>query len=125
VREAGVLLDKNRRPLYWHAPAGRSVAYLPDSRDLWDVIWENRATISGFAHVHPGGGVPWPSNEDVTTFHAVEVALGVRLEWWIATQDAVAVFHHNEDSAPYVYTRSAVEKPDWYDELMRLANKEE
>lgn len=86
--EAGVLLDLNQQPLYWHIPPDRSGGALPDSRDLWDVIWENRNNISGFAHSHPGGGVPGPSHTDITTFAAVESGLGKRLIWWIISSDA-------------------------------------
>lgn len=61
--------------------------YLPDSRDLWDVMWGNRKELVGFAHSHPGSGLPGPSHEDLTTFSAVERALGIRLKWWITTVD--------------------------------------
>lgn len=83
--EAGVVLDLKGEPLHWHLPPGRSVGGLPDSRRLWDVIWENRDNISGIAHSHPGKGKPGPSYEDVTTFSAIEAALGRRLDWWIVS----------------------------------------
>jgi proteasome lid subunit RPN8/RPN11 len=89
--EAGVVVDKDGQPIFWHEPEGRSVAYLPDSRTLWQVIWDNRENIMGVAHSHPGGGRPGPSWEDVTTFSAIELALGKRLEWWIITTDQVVV----------------------------------
>lgn len=92
--EAGILLDLNQQPLYWHIPPDRSGGALPDSRDLWDVIWENRNNISGFAHSHPGGGVPGPSHTDVTTFAAVEAALGERLNWWIISSEAAVICQH-------------------------------
>ena len=85
--EAGVVLDLEGNPLHWHLPDGRSAGGLPDSRTLWDVIWENRANISGIAHSHPGFGVPGPSYEDVTTFHAIEKGLGRLLNWWIISGD--------------------------------------
>jgi len=72
-------------PLFWHLPEGRTVASLPDSRDLWSVLWEHRKNLVGVAHSHPGGGVPGPSYTDVTTFAAVEAGLGVRLNWWITS----------------------------------------
>lgn len=89
--EAGVLIDKSGAPLYWHTPAGRTGVSLPDSRDLWEVIWENRHNILGFAHSHPGGGTPVPSHTDITTFAAVEAALGARLDWWITSSDMMVV----------------------------------
>lgn len=89
--EAGVLIDLAGSPLYWHLPLGRTGVSLPDSKELWEVIWENRDRISGFAHSHPGAGPPWPSTEDLTTFSAVERALGRRLEWWIVSSDYLAL----------------------------------
>lgn len=90
--ETGVLLDQNYQPLFWHEPAGRGPGYLPDSRTLWDVLWENRARVWGFAHSHPGAGRTRPSLEDVTTFAAVEAAIGRRLVWPIITSDTVSLF---------------------------------
>lgn len=90
--EAGVVLDLQGQPIYWHLPPGRSGGSLPDSRDLWDVLWENRDNLSGFAHSHPGFGVPGPSHTDVTTFAAVEAGLGARLDWWIITSDSIGLF---------------------------------
>lgn len=89
--EAGVLLDLEGQPLHWHLPPGRSGGTLPDSRDLWDVIWSNRLNIAGFAHSHPGSGVPGPSYTDITTFAAVEAGLGQRLDWWIISSDEVCL----------------------------------
>lgn len=85
--ETGVLVDLERRPLHWHLPPGRNAGYLPDSPDLWQVIWHNRENILGFAHSHPGMGMPTPSHEDLSTFKAIEQALGKRLHWWIISQD--------------------------------------
>lgn len=89
--EAGALLNLDGEAIYWHLPPGRTGGSLPDSRDLWDVIWENRKAISGFAHSHPGSGVPGPSYTDVTTFAAIEAGLGQRLDWWIISSDAACL----------------------------------
>ena len=78
--------------LHHHAPPARTAVSLPDSRDLWSVLWSHRANLAGVAHTHPGGGRPAPSREDVTTFAAVEAGLGRRLVWWIANADGVAAF---------------------------------
>jgi hypothetical protein len=94
MMEAGVLISKNGEAAYWHEPAGRTSGSLPDSPDLWSVIWELRDHIGGFAHSHPGWGVPGPSQEDVTTFAAVEAALGRRLNWWIISHDKIVLVHH-------------------------------
>jgi hypothetical protein len=90
---------------------------LPDSRDLWDVIQENKDRVMGFAHSHPGSGIPAPSFEDVSTFAAIEAALGKRLVWWITSSDSFSewcwVGPHKWDYAqgPGVY------EPQWMNEL--------
>lgn len=91
--ETGVLINKQGEPIHWHLPPGRNSGYLPDSRDLWDIIWENRDNLLGFAHSHPGAGETGPSWEDITTFSAVERGLGRRLVWWITSEDRLAVLH--------------------------------
>ena len=121
--EAGVVLDLAGQPLHWHLPAGRSMGGLPDSRNLWDVIWENRTNISGIAHSHPGSGIPGPSQTDVTTFSAIEVALGRKLDWWIVSaEDAAWVLLRHKGPGKYDYRpwwSSAPEKvsPDWVKKL--------
>lgn len=105
--ETGVLVDRNHAPLLWHVPPGASQGSLPDSRDLWDVIWENRERVLGFAHVHPWDGQAAPSNVDLTTFDAVERALGRPLEWWIVT------FSETRRVTSYDPT-NLVYSPAWY-----------
>lgn len=87
--ENGVILDLNRQPLIWHMPKGSTEVRIPDSRRHWEDLWENKHQISGTAHSHPGCGEPHPSWEDVTTFAAIEMGLGKRLEWWITSKDVV------------------------------------
>ena len=87
--EAGVLIDLDGNVLFEHTPQGRSVAYLPDSQDLWSAIWESRDRVRGFAHSHPRGGSPTPSHTDVTTFHAIELGLGKKLDWWVWDEEFV------------------------------------
>lgn len=88
------MLSAEGEVLYEHAPAGATVVSLPDSRDLWEVLWEHRSVLGGVAHSHPGAGAPVPSSEDLTTFAACEAALGARLDWWIATADQVRCYRH-------------------------------
>lgn len=85
--EVGVLFDRDHQPIFWHEPPGRSMVAIPDSRTLWEALWENRERVLGFAHSHPGRGEPSPSHEDLTTFAAVERALGRPLAWWIVSED--------------------------------------
>jgi len=87
VMEVGVVIAKDGSVIHWHLPPNRTSVALPDSRDLWDILWENRDRLAGFAHSHPGSGLPGPSYTDVTTFAGVEAGLGRRLRWWITSTD--------------------------------------
>ena len=122
--EAGVVISKNGDPLFWHLPPGRTGGSLPDSRPLWDVIWEafQNDTLLGFAHSHPGSGVPGPSYSDVTTFAAVEAALGKRLDWWITSSDhVVQLVWDGPDKLSYRAT--IIGAPSWAAELRRLSQE--
>jgi len=87
MTEVGVVIAKDGTVLHWHLPPDRTEVSLPDSRSLWDILWEHRSQIAGFAHSHPGRGIPGPSHTDITTFAAIESALGARLQWWITSED--------------------------------------
>ena len=89
MTEVGVVVGRDGAALHWHAPPGRCSVALPDSRALWDVLWTHRDQVLGFAHSHPGSGRPSPSWTDLTTFAAIEAALGRRLTWWITSADRV------------------------------------
>jgi hypothetical protein len=89
MMEAAVVVGLDGNPIHWHSPPGRTSVAIPDTRTLWDVLWENRDNLAGVAHSHPGSGLPGPSLEDVTTFAAVESGLGRRLNWWIISTDRV------------------------------------
>lgn len=120
--ETAVVIDNLGCAIHWHVPAGRTVGSLPDSSDLWDVLWTHRSTLLGVAHTHPGAGAPLPSLEDVTTFAAVEAGLGVRLTWWIASRDQLAAFRH-AGPGKYDYTAAAVDErsPEWLARLRALS----
>ena len=122
--EAGVVLDPNNMPLHWHLPPGRSMGGLLDSRDLWEVIWENRDNISGIAHSHPGSGKPGPSHTDVTTFAAIEAALGRRLDWWIVSAGdgaLVLLRHAGPEKLDYQSAPIQVPYPTWIPRLCELS----
>lgn len=123
--EAGVVVDKDEQPLFWHLPLGRSAGSLPDSRTLWDVIWEafKADTLLGFAHSHPGSGVPGPSYSDVTTFAAIEAALGKRLTWWITSSDHVVEIHWDGPEKLSYRATIVIEAPSWGAELRRLSQE--
>jgi hypothetical protein len=120
--ETAVVIDKQGRAIHWHVPPGRTVGSLPDSGDLWQVLWDARDTLSGVAHTHPGAGSPLPSREDVTTFAAVEAGLGVRLIWWIASSDHLAAFRHTgPDRYDYAAAAAPDHDPAWLPRLRALS----
>jgi hypothetical protein len=120
MMEAAVVIDRDGAPIHWHTPPGRTAGSLPDSRELWDVLWESRDRLAGVAHSHPGGGIPGPSHEDLTTFSAVELALGLRLDWWITSSDAIVVVRwRGPDRYDYVAEEVGV-TPAWVERLRRL-----
>lgn len=119
--EAGVVVDTRGEPLHWHLPTNRTVASLPDNRDLWYVFWENRANLSGFAHSHPGRGTPGPSWTDLTTFAAVEDGIGQRLDWWITSEDSLVVCRWVGPGRHAYKVEPLAQEPAWVNELRRLS----
>jgi hypothetical protein len=120
--EAGVVVGIDGEAIHWHLPSNRSIASLPDSRTLWDVIWENRHRIVGIAHSHPGAGLPGPSYTDVTTFRAIEKALGRKLVWWIVSEDRVVIceWQRRSRSEPGTWVPIEAEQDQpWLEELRR------
>lgn len=123
VIEAGVLVGHDDGPsLHWHLPPGRTGGSLPDSANLWDVIWQwhEDGCLDGFAHSHPGSGVPGPSYTDLTTFAAIEAALGRRLLWWITSSDHVIRIDWT-GPGKFDYTSVVIEEPYWAPELREMS----
>lgn len=102
MMEAALVFDTEGKTIHWHLPPGRSGGSIPDTRDLWEVLWENRQHLGGVAHTHPWHGEAWPSNTDVTTFRAVEQGLGKLLLWPVVTFSEVGYFAFNERTKEYV-----------------------
>jgi len=121
MREVGVIIGFHGKPCYWHTPDNRSVVSLPDSLVLWQELWNRRAELMGFAHSHPGGGIPSPSHEDVTTFAAVEAGLGRRLVWWIVNSDYTSVMWYKGPER-LRYDCVQVDDPEWATELRKASN---
>jgi proteasome lid subunit RPN8/RPN11 len=122
--EAGVVITE-AGPIFWHLPAGRTGGYIPDSRKLWDVLLEHAdAELLGFAHSHPGSGVPGPSHTDITTFAAIEAGLGRRLDWWITSSDHII---HLRWCGPgrLEYEAAVVEELDWASQLRNYSTGEQ
>ncbi len=69
---------------------------IPDSKDRWNAIWENREDLTEVVHTHPGGLLRF-SSEDLTTMEAVEAALGKPLRWSIVTEDGFLTRFDGED----------------------------
>jgi len=85
MMEVALVFDTNGNTICFHDPKGCTGGSIPDSRDLWEVIWENRERLGGVAHTHPWDGPAFPSHTDVTTFEAIERALGKSLLWPVVT----------------------------------------
>jgi hypothetical protein len=83
MREVAVVFDKDGQALFWLD--GASGCAVPDSRSLWDIVWENRKVLGGVAHTHPWDGGTGPSGTDLTTFAAIEKGLNLSLVWPIIT----------------------------------------
>ena len=90
--EAAMVFDKYGWPIHWHQPPGCTEVWIPDSKDLWEVLEENIESLGGLIHTHPGTNEPHPSSEDLTTWAACEAGLGKRLVWPIASMVAVRYF---------------------------------
>lgn len=118
MQEAGVVLGYSQNhgyPIFWHVPDDSRTGSLPDSRTLWEVLWTNRNDIWGFAHSHPGSGIPRPSSEDLGTFRAIESALGKSLHWYIASSDCLTFCH---DGLIY----KVDDTPPWLETLRTMSN---
>lgn len=107
--ETALVFDKNGKTIHWHEPHGRNGGALPDSRDLWDVLWENRDRLGGVAHTHPWEGETGPSQTDLTTFDAVERALGRQLLWPVVSFTHVTYVVRNPlygQGSPHQWTKA-------------------
>ena len=120
VAEAALVIDLEDQPVYWHLPAGRTPTVIPDSRDLWLVLWANRERLAGVAHTHPAG-ILTPSRTDLRTFAACEDGLGRRLVWWIVTPAEVVVCSFRDGAPDGYICRPDSDRHTWVDELRRCS----
>ena len=126
MREAACVFDVSGNVLLWHVPNGRSGGAIPDSRDLWEVLWENRESLGGVAHTHPWTGTPVPSTTDITTWEAIERGLGRRLLWPIVTMSEVRCFVYDtlgELGCVHPNLWGSMLLPETIDELLRLSTE--
>jgi hypothetical protein len=118
--ETGVVVT-DIGPVYWHLPQGRTGGSLPDSRKLWDVLWNlRREPFLGVAHSHPGSGIPGPSMTDLTTFSGVELGLGRRLTWWITSSSHMIGLNY-AGPEKYNYNSFPVKEPFWASQLREFS----
>lgn len=104
IGEGGVVL--------W-SDASNSPLALPDSRARWEAIWSRRDDLHELAHSHPIGPDGF-SNEDVTTMHALDAALGKRLKFSLVTPSGYFVRDERDDA-------SRATAPIWAAELARVS----
>lgn len=83
--EAALAFDKYGKTLCTHRPVGCTAGYIPHSRRFFEWLYENTDQVVGVAHLHPFEGRAMPSQEDITTFSAIELGLDKRLIWPIVT----------------------------------------
>jgi hypothetical protein len=83
--ETAFVFSREGEVIRYHLPHGRTSGSIPDSYDLWELLWKHRGILGGVAHTHPWNGASGPSHTDVTTFAAVEAGLGKRLIWPVVT----------------------------------------
>jgi len=124
--EIAMVFDKLGSAIFWLSPQGSHPGAIEDSTTLWERIWANRGSIGGVVHTHPWDGKPSPSHTDVTTWSALERALGVRLLWPIVSMDEVSYYVQNPLTGQYVETTSTFTGQQcWEDnvkELRRLSH---
>jgi len=128
AHETIVVFDIHGKALYWH-DKDATTGYVPDADDLWDVLWENKDHLGGFAHTHPWEGAAIPSHTDLTTFAAVEKGLGKSLLWPILTFHRMTCVVRNplykKGGAMWTDAGPLTIEFDWIDELRRRSGSKE
>lgn len=123
--ETGLVFDRKGKTIHWHLPPGRDGGYIPDTRSLWEVMWDNRHDLGGFAHTHPWRGEAWPSSEpDLTTFQAIEDGLGLRLQWWVVTFTDAKCFIRGDERGVFNHHPDPPVRVEDVDELRRISGGE-
>jgi hypothetical protein len=121
--EVGLVFDKEGKTIHWHLPPGRDGGFIPDTDSLWDIMWENRHNLGGFAHTHPWKGEAHPSADpDLTTFKAIEDGLGMRILWWVVTFTDAKCFVHLDDD-DYTEDQDPPIRVEDIDELRRISKE--
>ncbi len=126
MKEAALVFDVDCKTIYTHLPVGRSSTLLPDSPQLWDVLWNLRDIAAGVAHIHPWDGEAIASSEDVTTFRAIELAVGDAWLWPVITFTDAKVYAWSNSKGVYIPLRTgdAIGNLIDYRLLRRLAKED-
>ncbi|CAN5193429.1 hypothetical protein BH09MYX1_BH09MYX1_57600 [soil metagenome] len=111
MREVCFLIGTDGSILW--ADASTSASALPDSRERWEAIWQNREQLSEIAHSHPGVPLGF-SAEDESTMAALTQALGRALRFSVVAPNGVVVRQNGVDVV--------VEKEPWWAGLLRMAS---
>ena len=101
MTEIALVFDEQGRIIRFHRPPGCTSCGIPDTRSLWETMWEWRERLGGVAHTHPWSGTAGPSQTDVTTWRACEQGLGKLLLWPIVTRSEVGYFVYNRVTGLY------------------------
>lgn len=119
--EVAVVFDPLGRAIKWHGPDGSSGGSIPDSRELWDVLWKNRHHLGGVAHTHPWDGPGHPSHTDITTYQAVESGLGRWCVWPVVTMTEVGYYVLDPQTRePVQWDNPFNHNPFWPDTVREL-----
>jgi hypothetical protein len=92
---------------------GRSAVAIADSRTRWEAIWDARDRIGEIAHSHPVGPLAF-SEEDETTFAALEAGLGKALVFSVIAPNGMIRRENGRDSI-------VASEPAWATELRRVS----
>jgi hypothetical protein len=119
--EVAVVFDPLGRPIYWHCPLDNSIGAIPDSRKLWDILWDNRHHLGGVAHTHPWVAPAIPSITDHTTFQAIEAGLGRWCLWPVVTLSDVGFYVlHPETKEIMEWADPFTKNPFWPETVEKL-----
>lgn len=111
AREVCLLIGKGGAILW--SDASDSPHRLPDSRDRWDAIWQNREVLEIIVHSHPHGPHGF-SSEDRSTMSAIDGALGKACVYAVVSPRGTIQRQAEEESD--------VSPEPWWASLLRLAS---
>lgn len=123
MTETALVFSNRGEIIRFHLPPGRTRASIPDSRDLWDIMWQYRRMLGGVAHVHPWEGHASPSGIDTSTWRACEQGLGTLLLWPIATFSEVRCFVWNAVTGEYTEAGPLTHKIHGINRLIEMARE--